>query len=391
MMPGSVSKGKGRMVVKIPCVRATQHGRTIYVGALSAHDLAVLYGTETAKVDIWDPSHEIGYQRALSPTRARRFGRYVSEGSVSPTGVVMYQRNPDNGIEYRDSVLNVPLPADGEKAAEPLLYIVDGQHRTFGISEAFREGWIDDSEEVEIPVTIMVNRPESAADPLLEEATQFLIINTEQKRVRTDLAHQIILRQTASTHGKIKDSSRIPSGLTRDDQVPYATSIANRLSERSGSPWHDKIVRPNVQRNTTGLPSQGQFEDSLLDNYLGLGSVVSWAAGSGLTVGEATEVLANYWTAVFELCPGPVGDPDSYVLTKTAGTHAVNGVLAAIFSARRNLPKVPSVVEFREILESMGNVFTDDFWLASTGEAASYGTGKKSFKELAKVIFDALP
>jgi len=303
----------------------------------------------------------------------------------------MYQRTPDNGIEFRDGFLSVPLPSDGEKAAEPLLYIVDGQHRTFGISEAFREGWIEETTDVNIPVTIMVNSPASATDPLLEEATQFLVINTEQKRVRTDLAHQIILRQTASAHGKIKDSSRIPSGLTRDDQVPYATSITNRLSERSGSPWHGKIVRPNVQRNTTGLPSQGQFEDGLLDNYLGLGSVISWAAGSGLTVGEATEVLSNYWTTVFGLCPGPVADPDSYVLTKTAGTHAVNGVMPAIFSARRNLSKVPSVAEFREILESMGNVFTDDFWEASTGEAASYGTGKKSFKELAKVIFEALP
>ena len=391
MMPGPSARSKGRGVVKIPCVRAIQHGRMLYVGAISAHDLALLYGTETAKVDIWDPSHEVGYQRALSPTRARRFGRYLSDGSVSPTGVVMYQRNPDNGIEYRDGVLHVPLPADGEKAADPLLYIVDGQHRTFGVSEAFREGWLDKSTEANIPVTIMVNDAETAMDPLLEEATQFLVINTEQKRVRTDLAHQIILRQTASAHGKIKDSSRIPSGLTRDDQVPYATAITNRLSERSGSPWIDKIVRPNVQRNTTGLPSQGQFEDALLDNYLGLGSVISWAAGSGLTVGEATEVLSNCWTAVFELCPEPGENPDSYVLTKTAGIHAVNGVLPAIFSARRNLPRVPSVADFREILQSMGNVFTDDFWEASSGEAATHGTGKKSFKELTKSIFEALP
>src|SRR5437667_10124352 len=133
MMPGSIVRGRGKAVVKIPCIRATQNGRTIYVGALSARDLALLYGTETAKVDVWDPSHDVGYQRALSPTRARRFGRYVSEGSASPTGVVMYQRTLDNGIEYRDGFLLVPLPSAGQQAAEPLMSIVAGQHRPFGI------------------------------------------------------------------------------------------------------------------------------------------------------------------------------------------------------------------------------------------------------------------
>jgi DGQHR domain-containing protein len=276
---------------------------------------------------------------------------------------------------------------DPEKA---VVSIVDGQHRIYGISEAFRENWLSQNDEVAIPVSVVFADEGNAADPLLEEAQQFLTLNNEQKRVRTDLAHQLILRREGAVHGSVQDDTKIPTGLTGKELLPYVTAVVNRLSEQSASPWYDRIVRPNSLRNTTGWPSQGQFEDSLLDNYLGLGSAASWAAGASLTTGELVRVISNYWSAIFELCPEPLTTPEEYVLTKTAGIHALNGLLPALFTKRRNLPMVPTTKAFKDVLATMDGVFTEEYWSSAKGEAASYGTSKKSFKELCRAISETI-
>ncbi|MHB8351223.1 MAG: DGQHR domain-containing protein [Thermoplasmata archaeon] len=380
--------------VEIPVVSAQQFGRTMYVGAVSAADLARLYDSGTAMVDVWDPNSpkgKEGYQRVLSRTRARKFGRFLGEKNLSPTSILIYVRDPDSGVEIHGDRLVVPVIENAQKDPDrALLFLVDGQHRTYGISEGFKEGWIAPEPSVDLPVTVIFSESASVEDPILEEAHQFLTLNNEQKRVRTDLAHQLILRKENAGKGTIRDGTTIPSGVPVRHLLPYITAAANQLSEKPGSAWHDRIVRPNTSRNTTGLPSQGQFEDSLLDNYLGMGSVASWAGGSGFTVGELVQVLSNYWEAVFDLCPGAVSDPDSHVLTKTAGIHALNGVLPALFAQRRNLPRIPSAADFKSVLKTMGNVFEDDYWSSTTGEAAGYGTSKKSFKELCKAIADTL-
>lgn len=381
---------KGR--IEVPVVSVEQFGRTMYVGAIEATDLARMYDTGTAVVDIWDPdARPEGYQRSLSPTRARRFGRFLGEKNLAPTSVLMYVRNPIDGVEVRGEKLVIPLvenPARDPSRAS--LFLVDGQHRTFGISEAVKEGWLSHGTRIDIPVTFVFADGKGSTDPILEEAYQFLTLNNEQKRVRTDLAHQLILRKESVGKGSIRDGTLIPSGETGKELLPYVTTAVNKLSERPTSPWHDRIVRPNSPRNTTGWPSQGQFEDALLDNYLGLGSVVSWAAGSGLTVGDLVQLLSNYWGAIFDLIPEAVADPDSYVLTKTAGIHSLNGLLPALFSKRRNLPRIPSVEEFKAVLTTMDAVFSEEYWSSAKGEASSYGTGKKSFKNLTKAISETL-
>ncbi len=376
--------------VEFPVVSANQFGRTMYVGAVEAADLARMYDTGTAVVDIWNPrTHDEGYQRSLSPTRARKFGRFLGEKNLAPTSVLMYVRDRSTGVEVKGNRLTLPLVENPTKDPNnAVIFLVDGQHRTFGISEAFREGWLTSTASVAVPVTVVLS--DGGTDPALEEATQFLTLNNEQKRVRTDLAHQLILRKASAGKGTIRDGTALPAGGSGPEMLPYVTATVNKLVEKPSSSWHDRIVRPNSPKNTTGWPSQGQFEDSLLDNYLGLGSVPSWAAGSGLTVGELVDVLSNYWQAVFDLCPDVLTQPEDYVLTKTAGIHALNGALPALFSKRRNLPRIPSVEEFKAVLRTMDGVFDGEYWASSGGEASTYGTGKKSFKELCKAIVETL-
>jgi DGQHR domain-containing protein len=339
-------------------------------------------------VDIWGPGNPNGYQRTLSTTRARSFGRYLGEGSLSPTNVLIHIRDPENGVRLENGAMYVPLPPKGENVNKPLLYIVDGQHRTFGVSEGFAQGWLSSDQRIDIPVTVWVDETKDDEETRLAEAEQFETINTEAKRVRTDLAHQIVLKSHEATSGRITNSSELPIGATQEELVPLVTYITNQLAERSSSPLINRIVRPNVARNTTGLPSQGQFEDSLVDNYLGSGSVLTWAAGAGLNVGSVIQLLSNYWGAIFDLSADALDDPEEYHLTKTIGIHSLNGALPSIMN-RFRLPSVPTKDQFKDVLKKAEAFSDPEFW-KKTGPAGNYGGGKKAFKNLARDIVASL-
>jgi len=103
---------------------------------------------------------------------------------ISPTSILIYSRDPESGIKRAGEGLYEIQDLGTDRVQ---LYITDGQHRTDGIFEAFREGWLDEHAEYEIPVTILFWDPgRSPRDQRLEEAMQFYIINTQQKRMRTD-------------------------------------------------------------------------------------------------------------------------------------------------------------------------------------------------------------
>lgn len=373
---------------KVPIVEGEQNGRTILVGVMPAPLMGRLYDSGVLKVDVWGPGNSKGYQRTLSETRARKFGRYLGEGNFSPTSVLLHVRDPANGVRVSDGKLIIPLPAEGQTAAKPLMFVYDGQHRTYGVSQGLSQGMIDETKRIDIPVTIWIDREANEDDARFQEADQFYTVNTMAKRVRTDLAHQILLKAQEVKKGKIGASTEIPIGLTKDELVPFATYVTNELALRSSSPLVAKIIRPNVARNTTGLPSQGQFEDSLLDNYLGSGSVMTWAAGAGMGVGSIIELLSNFWGAVLELGASEDGDPTNSFLLKTLGIHAMNGALPSIMG-RCHLAGVPAQAKFKEILGALPAFSDETFWTAK-GEAGEYGGGKKAFKSLAKDLVEAL-
>jgi hypothetical protein len=152
------------------------------------------------------------------------------------------------------------------------------------------------------------------------------------------------------------------------------------LVEDEDSPLYGIITRPNSPRATSGLPSQGQFEDSLLDSFVS-DSVIGYFTASGYTVGEVVGVLKNYWSAIFARMPNVLEEPDKYYVTKTIGIHALNGLLPSLFIlCRAHLKRVPSVEEFKKVLNS--DNFSEPFWTVGMEGAGSYGGGKVAFKNL---------
>ncbi|MEM3451893.1 MAG: DGQHR domain-containing protein [Nitrososphaerales archaeon] len=362
-------------------VEAKQHGRRIIVGAIPAKILAELYEKQLLKVDAYSPANSEGYQRALSKTRSRKFGKFIADTlrGISPTSILIYSRDPDSGIKkIGEGLYEIQsLETDNVK-----LYITDGQHRTDGIFEAFKEGWLNEDADYEVPITILFWDPSrSPRDQRLEEAMQFYIINTQQKRMRTDLAHQYIFRQHEAEMGPIGDSTKLPYGVKKKDYVPYAIYIAKRLRVDQDSPWKDLILPPNMSGDAP--ITEGSFTDSLTP-------ILDYSIQANLSMSEIISLLKNFWKAVFNLCPDARKNYNEYVLMKTSGVYSLHIFLPTLLIRKPNLGTKPSVQQFEQVLQAVGGCFTDGFWESKSGEAATFGTGKKSFQELATHIIEEI-
>ena len=76
------------MLMQIKAIPFNQSGTTMYTAVMSANDLV----THT-KVDVWHPTNEDGYQRAISLPRAKKFARYVATEESSPPALLANIRN----------------------------------------------------------------------------------------------------------------------------------------------------------------------------------------------------------------------------------------------------------------------------------------------------------
>jgi DGQHR domain-containing protein len=361
-------------------VEGSQHERKMLVGLMRAQDLARLYEKKVLDIDIYGPDNTEGYQRTLSKTRSRRFGRFIQDpqNGISPTTVLIYAR--DTKANIRQLAPNV-YGIEASSAKKSLLFVADGQHRTDGFAEAVKEGWLMPDANYEVPITILFWDPKRGpSDARLEEATQFYTINQTQKRMRTDLAHRYIFKVHEREHGPLSDSTAL-SRMKKREYIPYAIYITDRLRSDEDSPWKGAISYPNA---SGGAPTSEQsFKDSMTP-------VIDYAIQANLKVGETITLLKSYWGAIFALCPKARSSPEKHVLMKTAGVYSLHIVLPTLLVRGANLSRIPTKTEFKGVLEKLENFFTDAFWDSDTGEAATYGTGRKAFQELADEVIGSI-
>ncbi len=216
--------------MRIRSIPVVQNGTTLYVGAAKAGELAV-----QVKVDMRTTSNSNGYQREVSPSRARSFGRYISRTTgISPNTILLNVRNA-NSMKYKDGFLTI-------EEKEPL-WLVDGQHRVKGLEIMMAEDGDPKIGDFELPVVVM-----SQGDNYTE-AKQFWIINKTQKGVRSDLAERILQRAVYEEGKKnliqLSEQGILGPLLRGFEWKEKALAIADAIQTRPDSPWHGIIRMPN--------------------------------------------------------------------------------------------------------------------------------------------------
>jgi hypothetical protein len=182
--------------------------------------------------------------------------------------------------------------------------------------------------------------------------------------------------------GPIGDNTRLGLRPRKKDYIPYEIFIATKLWTEQDSPWKDYILPPNA---TGKAPiTEGSFTDSL-------GPMMDYASKANLTMRELITLLKNFWSAVFKLCPESKAKSDNYVLMKTSGVYSLHIFLPILLMRRPNLKSVALANQFEQVLQTIDDCFTDGFWESTNGEAASFGTGRKSSQDLAEYIVSEIP
>ncbi len=372
---------KGLTRLNVRAIRIPQaKGRTHYAFPLSARTAHDLIESGLLRIDIWSASNEDGYQRSPVQSRIRKFARYVqSADGWSPLSVVLFSRDPNQVHAKAEDDGTSTLSVDLDPTRP--LYVPDGQHRLLGLAQAL-EANPDALADYTLPAVLMIAREHE--DPRYEEATQFFVINSTQKRVPTDLAQRYMLKAQERGTGKIGKRDQLPQGATRDQLKPYAVAVVDFLNKSSG-PWTDLIDLPNMPVSTRPI-SQNSFVESLLP-LLKFGSEYGW------TVGKIVDTLSAFWHALAKVIPEATAhwngdgcsleEHDAYVLRTTAGVFSMNETLAWLVGWHKIGEDPTNEAVYVTLFQKDPEHFSDEWWEAGNEDgAAARGTGRASFKEI---------
>lgn len=370
--------------LKVLAIRFVQHERVFYTTAMSGKDL-ITY----TKVDDWKPKSangKEGYQRVPGESRKKNIAVYYDKpDSIMPLGGLLNARaEAKNGEKTYGQVLEFEpiqehnfVTAGWLKIPESAwpLYVVDMQHRIGGLEYAVRVFEREQLNNYLLPVTI--------ADGLnlIEEVDQFQIINTTQKRVKTDLARrlQVILsgdpdkRRTLSEQGKLWEVR--------------GTVITNLLSRiNRNNVWYRKIMPANGTSDE--FPNTIIRETSFVTS---LKPVLQASLFARSKDEQAVDYLAMYWNALAKMWSEAFADPAKYVVQKTPGVFSLHAIAPEVFELARDEGAINETT-IGKALKSLGEKFDSDYWLGGEdGEGAGQYGGMKGFKQLAEDLREHLP
>ncbi len=365
---------------KTPAIRFIQNSRIFYVAAIPAAKLV-----ELAKVDVWDPAHpDRGYQRAPSRARKRAIGRYVMRpDAIMPIGGLVNARpiNEDQEDAYGTVLQFEPQTDLGNiqvgtlvipDKAKPL-YIVDMQHRLGGFEWALEQEGGERLADFPLVVTI--------ADGLsrLEEVDQFDLINTTQKKVRTDLARRL----------KVVQAKDLDRRLALDEQGKLWEAkgpvIADILNKGDGV-WHHRILPPNKSKRD--MPSMIIRETSFVTS---LKPVLQTPYFVRQTEEHAAELIGRYWEAIRRVFPEAFQFPEHYVIQKTPGVFSLHELAPEVFELARDRGNV-DVDTLYDVLKPLEEVDGgSEYWRSDNEDGAAQFGSMKGFRILASQLRQFLP
>jgi hypothetical protein len=194
------------------------------------------------------------------------------------------------------------------------LFVVDGQHRIEALAKL-----VDENEEkwsgYQIPFVCMLGADE------IEEMTQFYVVNSTAKSVRTDLALDL-LKQRAENDPDLM-ASLVEKG---EDWKVEAQTITEELSKTRL--WKDRIRFPGEPTGETTIGSAGivgSLKQILATPYFGQ-----------VSTQNRLGILEAYWEGIALVLPEVFRDPTEFGLQKSTGVQIMHSLLISILELLRS-------------------------------------------------------
>ena len=387
--------------VRIVCTRLVQQkSKPMFIGTISLPELKKL-NLKVAEFSVrTENTPEAGYQRKVEETRARKFGKFVAEGNISPASMLLSIREKDLKHTKIDDLtrknLNEDINNDVEKIilhvkTECPVWIVDGQHRWRGIQD------IDNKklEGFHMAFTILFG-----LDPD-EEAEQFVIINKTQKAVRTDLAERFIAK-AYKKRGEIAIMNDPNTGIFKKAiWVSKAIDVLDTLVDPvRKTTWEGKVQLPNEPKAKTMTVTQSGFTNSLQVLVDKLGPLTNQDM---YKVCDIVDIVDGFWNSIKKNCPKPFEaynpdngiSPNNYAIQQTIGVSVLHRVLAMIWGDLNGPLKIS---DFDELL-AVDSITNSDYWDRTIpnpdtdgkgGKWTMMGTNQKAFRVISDKIYSEI-
>jgi DGQHR domain-containing protein len=337
-------------------VRYTKSNSPQAVGVITAGQLVKRY-----TVPQRDARHKRGYQRPVSIARVNKLASDLRTGRVDlPTAVLLNVRDSAATIvEELDGGLTMFRPNGHE------LYVVDGQHRIEALAKL-----VEENEEkwsgYQVPFVCMLGADE------IEEMTQFYVVNSTAKSVRTDLALDLLKQRAENDPDLMK--SLVEKG---EDWKVEGQTITEELSKMRL--WKDRIRFPGEPAGETTIGSAGvvgSLKQILATPYFGQ-----------ISTQNRVRILDAYWEGIALVVPDAFRNAVDYSLQKSTGVQIMHSLLISVIEQLRSTGQ--SVVDpeaYAEVLrDALLNLEGDtaegdvargaEFWLAGVkGAAGSFSS-----------------
>jgi DGQHR domain-containing protein len=311
--------------MEIPAFRISQWGygkgatiETLYVTSLPMKMLV------DAEIDRWTKTNREGYQRPTEESRLQSSKNSVvkyllEEMGIFPTSVLLNFRGSltfreETKIGDRIALGRLSLP-DKEK-----LWIIDGQHRLEALKRAIVKK--PELEEYPVPVTI------SNLDKKFEEMLLFYIVNSRQKKIKTELVY----RQLQLMDEKVKISEEykwIKEAILGSTQERQATAalIVDYLADNENSPFYDRILYLGEETEKKHL-----VEDSLLIRYIS--KILGELTFQSMTPERMGDLLIDYWNIIRDMYPNCFSEnlKDNYTLLKHTGIASFTYLFPMVYA-----------------------------------------------------------
>lgn len=354
--------------MKIKVLPFKQEGVPMYVGVMNVKELLPI-----TRVDEWrvgEDEHETGYQRNPETARVGKVAKFLQNDPkpLMPTSILVSCREGLAVTNNSDGVAEASIP---ETAT---FWIVDGQHRLYGLERAINELGITRLEDYPLPIVIV----EFASYD--DEANQFRIINETMKKMRTDLARRLLAMRLREQGPGLRKSLRETGRLWET----MAVDIIKALTEDPNSPWYGRVQFPNMRKQAGQVVRELSFSTSLKP-ILSERPYRSWRAD------QIAEVLREYWDAWRELAPEAFDDPENYVIQKTPGAFSLHELAYYVLEVLRSRGiNHPVKDDFKAILSDLGEDSRAEFWHRDNRDGAAIAGSMKGFGILADTLQEEL-
>jgi DGQHR domain-containing protein len=340
---------------------------TLYITTLRLGDMLGHFESDTYAAENPD-----GYQRPVTPSRLRHLSTYLrNEEGMLPTSILLCIRQPHRATFEPNSEAN----GKGETglltiARDVPLWVVDGQHRLYGLERALKKDKAKWVAGYQLPVVIV------EGIDAYEEMRYFHVINTRHKGVPTDVVDRHLLSMREA-----EGSALIEREGERNYLRGRATKLTDVLNTNADSPWIGMIRMPGEPLR----PRHTMRQHSMVSS---LEPVVRDALVKRVSDDEAGQLLLNFWNAVRDCWRSAFESGDEYVIQRPLGAGALHQIFPDVLEVCRSAEDF-SRAKMADTLSYVGR--SAGFWHSGRGHYMVRATGSRAVKALAEYLRERLP